>query len=801
MQATIKPATTEQTQQPQQTQQTPPAQPARAPWLRLLPEDGWLTIILLVIVVFTTTATIQNVTPVWADGLDILTATTAFGLLLGYLSVQQGRLPTLLVQIVAAVLGAAFAFQQTTDRVVHGDRLALLSRTQEWFHRTVLLRQSSDDNAVFLLFLAFLSYLLAYLSVWLVLHTRRPWLAALANGVVLLINLNSYAEDRAVFFLVVFLLSTLLLIVRFTLADNMRRWKARGMRFSPDLTWDFMQAGAIFVVIVMLLSYLLPVGVANASLSTAWNDPTNPVQSLANRVAVMFSGAGGKGPGTFSFFSTNLQLSGSPQLPDVKILSYTVPNTLEDPGQYLATETLDTYDGRGSWSSSVTDTTNYKAGDVHPSSTNLASTATYHITLLVPMEGNHLFTPGSQAASFSVDSQELVSSSGFASAWYASQHVNQGESYSATGYVAAATDIQLRAVPYPYDLTSADRTSLYPDELLREYQAGGSGGGIAPDVIAKAKELAQGTQSMYDAALRIEDYLRTFHYSLQNPDVPPGRDAVSYFLQVKTGYCTFFASAMALMGRSLGMPTRIVEGFSSGIYNDKTRTYDVKGTEAHVWPQIYFGKYGWINFEPTASFGKFSRAIGSGGNTGPTPITGTPGPGQGTPTPKGPNDKGDTGVAGGGGGSGPNSTLVAVGIGSSLFVALVLLCLALAMTWWRLLYRGFSPVTAAFARVARLGAWAGAPPRRYQTPDEYAETLGAVLPAQRQTLRRLSDIYTRERWGGGAAQDALKEVPGLYDRVRVAASRVIAHRLRDLPAAAAKYVRRRGRARRRMNHW
>src|SRR5262249_57422376 len=135
-------------------------------------------------------------------------------------------------------------------------------------------------NSVFLLFLAILSFLLAYISVWLVLHTRRPWLAALANGVVLLINLNFATEDKTIIYLVVYLMTTLLLLVRFTLAENTRHWRARGLRYSPDLGWDFMQAGAIFAVIVLLLAYLLPVGSSNSSHLSYWDSPDKPWQYI-----------------------------------------------------------------------------------------------------------------------------------------------------------------------------------------------------------------------------------------------------------------------------------------------------------------------------------------------------------------------------------------------------------------------------------------------------------------------------------------------------------------------------------------
>ena len=108
---------------------------------------------------------------------------------------------------------------------------------------------------------------------------------------------------------------------------------------------------------------------------------------------------------------------------------------------------------------------------------------------------------------------------------------------------------------------------------------------------------------MYDAAQHLENYLRAgFTYSTTNPDPPSNEDAVVWFLQNKKGFCTFFATAMALMGRSLGMPTRVALGFTSGTYDQEHGYYVVRGTDAHMWTQVYFGQYGWINFEPTASF-------------------------------------------------------------------------------------------------------------------------------------------------------------------------------------------------------
>ena len=758
---------------------------AKQPWLRVLPEDGWLTIALLVVMVYTTVASIQSVTPPWAPGLQILTATTGLGMLLGYLCVQQGRLPSGLVQLVAMAVGVWFAFVQTADAVVGGDRGGLLARTGDWFHKAVLLHQSSDDNAVFLLFLGILSFLLAFISVWLVVHTRRPWLAALANGVVLLINLNWADESKTLFFLVLFLLATLLLLVRFTLAENIRQWRAKGLRFSPDLGWDFMQAGAIFAVVVLLVAYLLPSGSANQAISDWWNNPTNPWQQIQSRFETAFGGVQGNGPGTLDFFGSDLQLGGDPHLPNVEILHYSVTSS-NDPTQYLATRVLNLYNGTNHWSASQTQVTPYGPNETQPSSiAGNVTTDTYKITLVREPGGSPLFAPGTEAAQFSLPSAAYTSvSSSTPMAWVATSPPVPGDSYTAVAYVPTATKAQLQAVPYPGQLNEPQRDNVYPQQILAE-NLDNLPANIPPVVQQTATQWTQGATNMYDAAAAIENHLRAeFKYTTNIQDVPPGEDAISWFLQSKQGFCTYFATTMAIMARELGMPSRIVEGFAAGTYDVKTNSYIVKGTQAHVWPQIYFGQYGWINFEPTASFTPFSRAVANSGN--PTGPQATANPRGGTAAPKSTKPRGQTELGNGGGAGGgrgaAGTALVDAGLGVSLLIALLLLALAIFSLWWRMLFRGLSPVASIFARVAHLGTWAGAPPRHSQTPTEYTERLARIVPGQRTALERLGEIYSRERYGGGAPASATTELPHIYEQVRASVASVILRRLRHAPA-------------------
>ncbi len=84
-----------------------------------------------------------------------------------------------------------------------------------------------------------------------------------------------------------------------------------------------------------------------------------------------------------------------------------------------------------------------------------------------------------------------------------------------------------------------------------------------------------------------------------------GADVIGVFLQEKTGYCVHYASAMALMARSLGIPSRIAVGFQPGERSfDQGQTYyTVNSDDLHAWPELFFQGVGWLRFEPTPGRG------------------------------------------------------------------------------------------------------------------------------------------------------------------------------------------------------
>jgi transglutaminase-like putative cysteine protease len=130
--------------------------------------------------------------------------------------------------------------------------------------------------------------------------------------------------------------------------------------------------------------------------------------------------------------------------------------------------------------------------------------------------------------------------------------------------------------------------------------------GALPKEVATIAAKQAGPGNAYQKAVALQDYLRTsggFSYSEQPSGVGPestdsGQDAVLAFLHGKQGYCVQFASAFAVMARTLGIPSRVAVGFLPGT-KQSDGSYLVTLRDAHAWPELYFEGVGWARFEPT----------------------------------------------------------------------------------------------------------------------------------------------------------------------------------------------------------
>jgi protein-glutamine gamma-glutamyltransferase len=123
---------------------------------------------------------------------------------------------------------------------------------------------------------------------------------------------------------------------------------------------------------------------------------------------------------------------------------------------------------------------------------------------------------------------------------------------------------------------------------------------VDPRIPRLAQQITASAENNYDKAIALETYLRThFGYSLNLPRTVPHDPLANFLFERKQGHCEYFASSMAVMLRTLGIPSRVVNGFRTGEFNDLTSQYVVRASNAHSWVEAYFPGYGWVAFDPT----------------------------------------------------------------------------------------------------------------------------------------------------------------------------------------------------------
>jgi len=123
---------------------------------------------------------------------------------------------------------------------------------------------------------------------------------------------------------------------------------------------------------------------------------------------------------------------------------------------------------------------------------------------------------------------------------------------------------------------------------------------LDPRIPELARNAVLGLDNDADRAAAVARYLRgAYGYTLELPSHEVA-DPLAHFLFVrKKGHCEYFASAMAVMLRTLGIPSRLVTGFQSGIFNPLTGLYVIRASDAHSWVEAWLPGRGWVTFDPT----------------------------------------------------------------------------------------------------------------------------------------------------------------------------------------------------------
>jgi protein-glutamine gamma-glutamyltransferase len=128
-----------------------------------------------------------------------------------------------------------------------------------------------------------------------------------------------------------------------------------------------------------------------------------------------------------------------------------------------------------------------------------------------------------------------------------------------------------------------------------------------------AHRITDGRPSVYDKVLAVQRWLRdNTQYNLNIPPDPAGTDPIDEFLFVRRqGFCEHIATAMALLLREVGIPTRLVTGFGPGERNPLTGYFEVREREAHAWIEVLYPGVGWVPYDPTFGVPPAAGGLGS----------------------------------------------------------------------------------------------------------------------------------------------------------------------------------------------
>ncbi len=747
--------------------------------------EGWFSVFLVAAVLFTTLWCVQAAG--WVMHIEMLSWVGFLGLAIGIFAAKQHRFLMWPVHAAVIVSGLLLSLWLTASADFSGSFGDLFATISRWTGSAF--NGAAGDDSIFLLLILVLGFFLAYTSAWLVYHTRKPWLMIAANAVVLLINMNGLAAGYLVF-LAIFLLAALLLLLRFNLYESMQRWRRQGLRYADDLGWDVMQAGSLISIGILVLSWLLPFGYENALAAQVWNANANPIVQIQNVFNRIITVSNGTNPANHGNFRDTLALGGNPNLNNDVVLTFQTDATAPS---YLASVSYDNYQN-GQWSIGHSDPPGspVSANTILPTNAYSTHPVKQMITIVNPPGEQHPYLLGASAIVQVSQSVKILTNSGLTVAWVnANGDLTANTSYTVTSEVSSADVGTLNEVllpreapPYNYD---PNRPEAVPPITAFEPVVVHNFTVVPQKLQKKLQQLAQkivtdaGAKTMYQQAEALEKYLQSNYAYDTNIHPPSNQDPTEWFLfQSKRGFCNYFSSAMTLLARSLGIPARVIAGYTYGKPDPNNHSqYTVHGTDAHSWTQVYFAGYGWVDFEPSASFQSFTRPQpdqysatsandpGNAANKGVTP--------ENLRKSRLAQEEANSGSSAATTTAAPLPLPQVVGISLGSLILLLLFVAVLFGLWWQRLFRHSSMATRMYGRVCLLANWAGFRVQPARTPYEYVHEFAVTaLPTEQNAkdLERIGDIYVRERWADPQSDEhptrngEIKDLPVLWQRLQ-----------------------------------
>ncbi|MCY4018732.1 MAG: transglutaminaseTgpA domain-containing protein [Chloroflexi bacterium] len=721
----------------------------------------------------------------WPIDLNIVLPVLFIGVVIGILLAGSrfGELPALIISFLYAGGSILCVSALTLDMPFQEGIKAAAGSAGQWALDAIS-DGNNPDKLVLSMLVSLLFWFLAYNATWHIYRIDRVWRVILPPGLVLLVNMVIYSGREPLDGqLVVFLLMSLSLIVRSNLENREWEWSLSGIRVPAIVRRQFAAIG----IALSLLGLIFAWGVPTHGLQERLNAfqeflASDPIQQMSELWSRLFAPIEGEGPATTDYYGADLlNLGGAVSLGDDVVLLVDAPHSRFR--YYWRSRVFERYiDGQWSPSADLRITDRSAPLELNMNNEVIGfrrQAISQHFTI-VNANARIYYAAPQPATIDSTGRIDLIytdkpeNSSMNVSVVRPLRVMKRGESYTATSLLSVATAHELRGAGrnYPDWVSGANLYVGQPNARILN---------LSQQIVDEA-----GADNPYDKAKAIESWLReNIAYNESIPAPPPNVDSVEWVLfDAKEGYCTYYATAMIVMLRHLGIPARLAAGFSQGQYDVNIERYVVREREAHTWVEVYFPGYGWIEFEPTAAEAPYNRegdelAQPQDESADPQPTlspTPTPTP---SPTPL-PTEEGVEQIA-----AQPTPTptpttrphpsptpfivptveppiipdapppplaflepLLMVAL--VILVSLLILAIILLLLFWWWEWRGMgglSPISRAYARLERYIQLIGIDIGSNKTTLEKRRELQHRIPAAREPIRTISDLYTRERYG------------------------------------------------------
>ena len=773
------------------------------------PSEGWMTSILLLLSVILAVWSLGTAKWVPTPGLYLLALWgVMLGLVLAKIRFN-GWLLAISGILLGAYL-SFYELTSLVDGATSFDRHAEVANRLFTWGQALASGEVSSDSLPFSLLLLFCAWLAGFICSWAFFRRRNIWGAVIPSGLVIFLNLTMLEPGAHRFPLYLYLCTICLLMARLFVLEREHDWDTRSVERLPPESRILPNALTFALAVVIATSLLPTPSGEVRPVAAVWDRISSPVRAIGEEFAAVFRTVPGQDTADRPSFGNTSAFIGSITLREepVLIVESALPTYLRarsyDVYTHKGWETGDTqvvsaeastaedlneeFQKLGQAEVTVKVLFSLAAGEPvylggYPVDMSIdyelevAQPAGYRISLVgneaelaakadnLPPDLREVFWQLLELKSASDDTLteedirpalpedvKVVSwESGTAGVeeFTVERHLpipadvvsvravgsfSAGRSYSANASVSTATGSDLYSAGTEYPGWVLDRYLQLPDTMPSR-------------VIELAQVLTKDIEAPYEKAMAICSYLRALDYTLDIGALPDGIDGVDYFLfDLKKGYCTHFASAMTVLLRASGVPSRMVAGYGPGELTDQYEPGDTMGSgvdawqdwqdtfivrNGHSWSEVFFPGYGWVPFEPTPAQPPIARGASgfvpqdAGGAGGPAVNPDDGGAGD-------PAIKPDTNAEG----NPLNGRLLGLLLGFGSLGVIIWLA-------WRRLFGHVSEPRAAYARIGYLAALSRMGPPENLTPQEYGRKLGAMVPDMAAALDRIVHTYVR----------------------------------------------------------